>query len=385
MTKLLRESGKRERLASAARDHARVAGLTHTYYRYPARFSPSFASVAIQEFSRRGDVVLDPYMGGGTALLEAFTSGRRSIGSDINELATFVAGVKLESLSEVEISCVVEWSARVLNQRVTDPVQSHSRSVKNMDLPQVRWLKKTISIMVESLESLGSLRSRNFCRCAILNVGQWALNGQRKGVSAAEFRLRVAATISEMLDGLSNLETRLAEAGEVYQPIVRLNDAERIGQDKVIVDASPVNLVVTSPPYPGIHMLYHRWQVDGRRESDAPYWIANRTDGAGNSYYNFADRRRYAETAYYAKAFLAYKSVRQLVRRGGLLVQLVAFSEPKRQLPRFLAMLEESGFDEIRFPKEQRIWRSVPGRSWHANFKGKTSSSREVVFIHEAR
>jgi DNA modification methylase len=328
-------------------------------------------------------MVLDPYMGGGTSLVEAFTLGRRSIGSDINELATFVADVKLKGLSEDQIRSVVDWAKNVLRQRATDPASSNTREVRNLDLPSLRWLKKSISIMVDSLGLLDTDRARSFCRCAILNAGQWALNGQRRTVTASEFRLKVASTISEMLIGLSDLESQLADAGTVYEPIVRLNDAEHIASDKVIVGASPVDLVVTSPPYPGIHMLYHRWQVDGRKESDVPYWIANRTDGAGNSYYNFADRRRYAETAYYAKAFRAYRSIRKLVKVGGLLIQLVAFSEPKRQLPKFLATMEESGFAELR-GDERRIWRAVPGRKWHATIKGQTSSSREVVLLHEA-
>ena len=42
-----------------------VRGLTHNFYRYPARFSPVFARTIIERFSEPGDVVLDPFMGGG--------------------------------------------------------------------------------------------------------------------------------------------------------------------------------------------------------------------------------------------------------------------------------------------------------------------------------
>ena len=46
-----------------------VGGLTHDYYRYPARFSPEFARACIREFTRPHDVVIDPFMGGGTTLV----------------------------------------------------------------------------------------------------------------------------------------------------------------------------------------------------------------------------------------------------------------------------------------------------------------------------
>ena len=50
-------------------------------------------------------------------------------------------------------------------------------------------------------------------------------------------------------------------------------------------------LVLTSPPYPGVHVLYHRWQVDGRKEAPLPFMIANKLDGAVSSYYTMGDRK----------------------------------------------------------------------------------------------
>jgi DNA modification methylase len=51
------------RLIEAARDRSPVGGLTHNFYRYPARFSPRFVKVAIESLSNPGDLVVDPFMG----------------------------------------------------------------------------------------------------------------------------------------------------------------------------------------------------------------------------------------------------------------------------------------------------------------------------------
>lgn len=90
------------RLSLAARDRSRVSGLTHNFYRYPARFSPMFAATAIECFSEVGDLVLDPYMGGGTTIVETLAMGRRTVGNDLNSLATFVAKVKTTLLDSQE-------------------------------------------------------------------------------------------------------------------------------------------------------------------------------------------------------------------------------------------------------------------------------------------
>jgi hypothetical protein len=60
-----------------------VGGLTHNSYRYPARFSPQFARATIEAFSRPGDTILDPFMGGATSLVEGRALGRHSVGSGV--------------------------------------------------------------------------------------------------------------------------------------------------------------------------------------------------------------------------------------------------------------------------------------------------------------
>src|SRR5437667_125788 len=71
-------------LAAAAQDRETVTGWTHNFYRYPARFSPRFAATAIEVFSRPGETVLDPYVGGGTVVVESLVAGRRVVGNDLN-------------------------------------------------------------------------------------------------------------------------------------------------------------------------------------------------------------------------------------------------------------------------------------------------------------
>jgi hypothetical protein len=56
-------------LIAGARDALPVRGLTHNFYRYPARFSPVFVRAAIEAFTVPGDLVLDNHVGGGTTLV----------------------------------------------------------------------------------------------------------------------------------------------------------------------------------------------------------------------------------------------------------------------------------------------------------------------------
>jgi hypothetical protein len=373
-------------LQTAALDRSPVAGLTHCYYRYPARFSPKFARTAIELLSRPGDVVLDPYMGGGTTLVEALVLGRRAIGCDLNSLAVFVARVKTTPLNRLHKDALLDWADRrvpMLSYRDTPTDLSDficKRRTKNLTLPGARPIKKVLALALRSSNQLPS-KAADFARCALLNVGQWALNGRSHQPSLPEFRERLQITVHEMLDGLESFSAALPNP--TLRPVLIADTAATLECQEPFSRGSCVNLVITSPPYPGIHMLYHRWQVDGRHESPAPYWLAECNDGHGGAFYNFANRSRQAEDKYFAESFRTLQSIRKVMFDGALIVQLVAFSSPLRQLPRYLRNMRDVGFTEVR-SQRHRIWRTVPSRKWHATLKGDLPSSREVVLIHQA-
>lgn len=149
----------------------------------------------------------------------------------------------------------------------------------------------------------------------------------------------------------------------------------------------PPKLIVTSPPYPGIHVLYHRWQVNGRRETPAPFWIAKKLDGAGASYYTFGDRQQKRLDSYFSQITDAFRSLAAIADHDTIFVQMMSFSEPDWQLPRYLNCLEKAGLKEVHpgqigCARKSRIWRDVPQRKWHASFIGKTHGSKEVVLFH---
>lgn len=379
------------RVRRAALNQQPIAGLTHRFYRYPARFSPAFARACIEAFSEPGQIVLDPYMGGGTTVLEAMVAGRRAIGTDINSLSVFIAKAKSSPPNMREERAISQWVSEIVPQircHDSDPTTGvmDARFPRNMTAPEARWLKKTISLCLASSDThLPTARSRAYARCILLNVGQWALNGRRRVPSASEFRERVVTTARDMLFGSAELSNALRTLEiNLHQPLLRQNDAEEIDCDSHIRAAGPVDLVVTSPPYPGIHMLYHRWQVDGRKETDAPYWIASCTDGSGEAYYNFASRKNKGADQYFEKAERSFRSIRQVMKPGAVLAQMVSFSEPEGQLRRYLAVMKAAGFKEIRDKGKHRTWRLVPGRRWHANSKGDLATSKEVVLLHVA-
>jgi hypothetical protein len=167
-------------------------------------------------------------------------------------------------------------------------------------------------------------------------------------------------------------------------------NAAGLEDDPRLKDVQAPKLVVTSPPYPGVHVLYHRWQVDGRKEAPLPFMIANKLDSAGSSYYTMGDRKYPQLRTYFDNIRATMSSVAALADKRTVIVQMVAFSEPSWQLPRYLETMEDAGLREVHLSTLQnepdsRLWRTVPSRRWYSDQRGDTPASQEVVLFHRKR
>ncbi len=386
-------------LLEAVKSKEPVRGLTHNFYRYPARFSPLFAREIIKAFTNKGDLVFDPFMGGGTTLVESFSMGRSSLGLDVSTLSTFISQAKTTLLSEKDIISIIDWSGRIQDRinlrnpavRAIDwELKGYQKNISN----RTTWpIRKTLELILATLHEIPNKKQNQFIRCALLKTAQWAFDCF-KIPSAKEFRKAFIINISKMVDGMREFKTQvraeqrnLSAKTKLY-PVCLSRSAVGIEKEKRISKNYRPKLVLTSPPYPGVHVLYHRWQIRGRKETPAPFWIANCLDGNKAAYYAFGDRHQDGLASYFQQQYLAFSSIAKLLDKNSLVVQMVAFSDLSWQLQKYLETMEQAGFKEVYLKSmektaERRLWRTVPGRKWYAQQKGTIASSKEVVLFHQ--
>lgn len=120
---------------------------THSIHPYVAAINPPLAASLIRHYVPEGEVMLDPFCGGGGVLVEAILQGRRAIGCDINPLAVLMSQVKTTHLP----------SARTLHtyMGIAEEAEKLSRSVSVDDVPDVVrfWYRD------DSLRPLKALRT----------------------------------------------------------------------------------------------------------------------------------------------------------------------------------------------------------------------------------
>jgi DNA modification methylase len=381
-------------LLAAINDRNIVSGLTHDVYRYPARFSPLFARAAIELFTKPGDTILDPFMGGSTSIVEALSLGRHAIGADINQLSVFLAKVKTLLLSEAEIDSLGQWAElTVPDLSPLKPVVRHTawKEMGYQDNMPWRFRKvaeQALNNAIDILEGDVLLAAR----CIVLKTVQWAVDCKKYLPTAAEFRKKIVADTAVIMNSLRAFRQRM----ETFGPKLPTAETHHVAAENItMIDSTALRkrkpkLVVTSPPYPGIHVLYHRWQVLGRRETAAPYWITESNDGKGASFYTFCDRRAQDQTPYFDRLRKCFAEVRKVVSDDCVVAQLVGFARPDEQLPLYLAAMSEAGFEQLRFdkgatrPRPEDFWRAMPNRKFYVWLRDSTHQMKEILLVHQA-
>lgn len=388
----------RDNIVEAARCKEPVSGLTHGFYRYPARFSPVFARAVIAAFTQKGQSVLDPFMGGGTTLVEACAMGRDAGGCDVSSLAAFLSRVKTTLYSENELRAVLDWAAEMAEwiNLHHEPVRPHewrkTGYQRNINSPRTWPIRKALELAISRLEDLSSAHERALARCVLLKTGQWALDSRKRVPAVADFRDQLVSYAEDIAGGASSFAAAVGGANDGprhdrLRATCLQGSAADVETHEDLFPLCPPRLILTSPPYPGVHVLYHRWQVKGRKETPAPFWIANCMDSKGEAYYTMGGRHESGIETYFEQLAIMFQSLARLADRSTILAQMIGFSEPDHQLDRYLSVLVDAGFREMRLgdsldTPDGRLWRQVPNRKWHANRQGKTPSCREVVLFH---
>ena len=329
-------------------------------------------------------------MGGGTTVVESLASGRLCVGSDINELSHFVTRVKTTPLSTQDFSEVQAWAdnLRKLQSQDFRGGKSNLTTVKNMPEELVPFFE-TATILADGLTFP---RRQLFARCALARVGQWALDSRRTIPSATECCDELESRLQKMVQGLSDLVESARGMGVEKNKLtgrrwLRVSAAENPQMAKSLARKNiRPKLVLTSPPYPGVHVLYHRWQVKGRRETPAPYWISGLRDGHGGSYYTMGGRSVQGLRSYFETVSRSFRNLRALIDKNAYVVQLVSFSNSYEQLPLYLEALKLAGLEEESANAiASRQVRVVPNRKWYNSRRQHTDASRELLLVHRIK
>lgn len=378
-------------LLAAAGATTKVGTLTHSFYRYPARFGEMFVREAVQNFSSEGETVLDPFCGGGTTLVEALSAGRIAIGSDLSELAITIAKAKTTPLSGRQLDVIGNWVSETTSSTKT-LLAAHPDATDPRLINVPPAARHLVAAVRERVGLLPSGESQLFARCLLLKAVQWAYDGKEHLPTPSQIVERIRDAFQEMRIGMVEYSEALGRLNISKQDaksrrLMRVGAAGDLSPRAFGLAKPSVSLVVTSPPYLGVHVLYNRWQIQGRKELKVPFFIADCADIGGPAAYTIVARGRKSNEKYFSTIEASFRAIRSMLKSKAYVVQLVSFANSETALPLYLNAMSQAGLDlceSYLHTAGDLTWRSVPGRRWYARVGAvsDSSASQEVLLVH---
>ncbi len=363
----------------------KIAAFTHNFYKYPACFPETFPRSVIRSFSNPGDWILDPFLGGGTSAVEALASKRNFVGLDINDLAIFSSRFKTALLDNADFMELNNLSSSL----ALPPLRDVDKDVDQYFFQNVpKNLANFVLRAKSKFSSMKRPRAQLFCTGVLLRTMQ------------LELEREIPLQSPNLEDQYLNLLDNCIEKNLNFQRTTGIIDSKRLpsvqifkadladpwGLDNMTIRRE-LDLAITSPPYPQRHILYSKWQIKGRAETHLPYWIIDSDDRHTPVHYAMGGRDSQASLEIYLTSIhTAYANVNRIMKRGGIVVQVVAFNDIKKQFFGYLDAMNAAGFEEIkgidRSSYDGRLWRTVPNQKWYNRYKLNESECREVVLFH---
>jgi SAM-dependent methyltransferase len=240
-------------------DAGLARALTHGFHSYAGRMHPTIARGGVAAFSARGDLVVDPFCGSGTVLVEAMAAGRRAVGVDASPLGVAIARARTTLLGgagrarlEAEAAAIAAESGERARKRRRPELPAWSRDELRRFHAHVLFELLGLRELVLATPDDDVGHALRLCLSSLLvkfmKAGPEApRDGESKRIARGIPSRMLADRAAELSRGLAALEARTPAGTE--PPRVLLGDARKLDA----VKNGEAALVLSSPPYAGTY------------------------------------------------------------------------------------------------------------------------------------
>ena len=242
--------------------------VTHGFHPYPGRFHPDLPKILLKQFPA-GSIVFDPFMGGGTVLLEGLMRQHQVLGNDLNPIANMVTKERCRWISEKNAGRV--WRAL---EDVRERVKTRSMEKRQVRRRNVNWLNKfhppylfvELLHWIDGIENLRSANERDTLRAVFSSL---IVKFSNKISETTEYTKPPSFPKGAVGKWMERKTQELLENQLELAKIIPNTRPAKIWNENILKLEGPeensVHCTITSPPFPGtydyleLHELRMKW------------------------------------------------------------------------------------------------------------------------------
>ena len=248
---------------------------SHALHAFAAKFPPQLPRVFIEGLTEKGETVMDPMMGSGTAIVEAFLCGRRAVGFDIDPLALMICRVKTHPVDFLEATWAgkrVVSSAIKLMQRASrlEAATRERFSLSSLEFIDYWFAKQTQRELIALLLAIDREHLAqplvDFLKVVFSSIIITKSGGVSRAYDLAHTRPHLLEN-KPYKDAIQVFERRLAKSAALLSQLPSNGKDVEIEQHdcrrRLPLRDDSVQLIVTSPPYANAidYMRAHKFSL----------------------------------------------------------------------------------------------------------------------------
>lgn len=232
----------------------------HGFHTYPAMMIPQITKRLIEMYGKNAKVLLDPFMGSGTALLEAtlHDNFKKAYGIDINPLALLISKVKT---TPIEPKLLAEEYKNLMARCLEDKkdVNFKQKTIEKPFFTNIDfWFKPKVTtdltIIKNSIEKIKNKDVKNFFLAAFSETVRNASNTRNNEyklyrMNESTLKKHNPDTINLFREKAKENISSMKEYYENYNKNCKVNILSEDTRHKTSIQDKEVDLIVTSPPY----------------------------------------------------------------------------------------------------------------------------------------
>ena len=234
---------------------AKTSAYSHSYHRYPAKFIPQIVDKLVSNYTKINDVVLDPFGGCGTTLVESKLLGRKSVGIDVNPIAKLITQVKITPISPKKLEKELNNLLSILEKY--SPEKKYRHSIKKHERIKY-WFNESIihelDYIYSAIKKVKNEKISKFFLVAfshnLKNSSKWLMKSIKPTIDKNKKPQSPIKTFSRHVKSMARKNNeyvkKLEKNGYIDIPAkMYRKDATK----KLPIKTNSINLIVTSPPY----------------------------------------------------------------------------------------------------------------------------------------